>query len=71
MNIGLERPLRFRAGENYRLRLIVDDTIATLYVNDVALNVRMYKRPGECLAFSVTDGTLAVSEISLAKGLKR
>jgi beta-fructofuranosidase len=70
MNIGLERPLRFKADESYRLRLIVDNTIATLYINDVALNVRMYKRPGECLAFTVTDGTLAVSDLSLAKGLK-
>ena len=41
MNIGLE------AGHTYHIRLVVDDTIGTLYVDGVALNVRMYERPGE------------------------
>ena len=43
MNIGLE------AGHTYHIRLVVDDTIGTLYVDGVALNVRMYERPGESL----------------------
>jgi beta-fructofuranosidase len=71
MNIGLERPIQLRAGEIYKIRVIVDDTIVTIYVNDVALNTRMYRRPGECVSFSITDGSLWVSNISLAKGLKK
>ena len=43
MNIGLERPIELVAGREYHIQLIVDDTIATLYVNGVALNARMYR----------------------------
>ncbi len=42
MNIGLERPIGLEAGHTYHIRLVVDDTIGTLYVDGVALNVRMY-----------------------------
>ncbi len=35
MNIGLERPIELVAGREYHIQLIVDDTIATLYVNGV------------------------------------
>ncbi|MEZ4583015.1 MAG: hypothetical protein R3A10_15505 [Caldilineaceae bacterium] len=45
MNIGLERPLNLMA-DQYRLQLIVDGAIATLYVDGVALNARMYAKPG-------------------------
>ena len=44
MNIGLERPIGLEAGHTYHIRLVVDDTIGTLYVDGVALNVRMYVR---------------------------
>ena len=37
MNKGLERPLPLEAEKEYCLRLIVDDTIATLYIDGVAL----------------------------------
>ena len=46
MNIGLERPIGLEAGHTYHIRLVVDDTIGTLHVDGVALNVRMYERPG-------------------------
>jgi len=71
MNIGLERPLSLHAGEKYHLCLIVDDTIATLYVNDIALNTRMYKHLGDCVSLGVTDGTLEISNAQIARGLKR
>ena len=51
MNIG---PIE--AGHTYHIRLVVDDTIGTLYVDGVALNVRMYERPGESLGVFATDG---------------
>jgi len=44
MNIGLERPIGLEVGHTYHIRLVVDDTIGTLYVDGVALNVRMYER---------------------------
>lgn len=44
MNIGLERPIGLEAGHTYHIRLVVDDTIGTLHVDGVALNVRMASR---------------------------
>jgi beta-fructofuranosidase len=70
MNIGLDRPILLKPEKIYAICLIVDDTIGTLYVNDVALNVRMYKRPGEGISISVTDGALSARCIGIAKGLK-
>lgn len=71
MNIGLERPIGLEAGHTYHIRLVVDDTIGTLYVDGVALNVRMYERPGESLGVFATDGTFEVRNASIARGLKR
>lgn len=64
MNIGLERPIGLEAGHTYHIRLVVDDTIGTLYV-------RMYERPGESLGVFATDGTVEVRNASIARGLKR
>ena len=56
MNIGLEQPIGLEAGHTYHIRLVVDDTIGTLYVDGVALNVRMYERPGASLGVFGTAG---------------
>ena len=69
MNIGLERPLHLNAGVTYRLQLIVDGTIATLYVDGVALNARLYASPGQSIAMYVVDGELSVANATLAVGL--
>ncbi|MEZ4609914.1 MAG: hypothetical protein R2838_06640 [Caldilineaceae bacterium] len=47
--------------------MIVDGSIATLYVDGVALNARMYARPGQALALYVVDGELNVSNATLAQ----
>lgn len=70
MNIGLLRPIKLEAGRTYYIRMIVDDTIATLYVDGVALNARFYTKPGEAVKLFVTDGTLKATNISWAKGMK-
>ena len=46
-NMGLERLIRLVPGKKYHVQIIVDDTIATLYVDGVALNTRMYTNPGK------------------------
>ena len=69
MNIGLERPITLRAGETYHVQMILDDTIVTLYVNGVALNSRIYEKPGDALSVFVTDGTMEIRNISIARGL--
>lgn len=70
MNIGLERPIMLKAGKTYNIRVIVDGTIATLYVDGVALNARMYSELGDSLSMFVTNGKIEITNVSIAKGLK-
>jgi len=71
MNIGLERPLVLEAEKHYHIRLVVDDTIGTLFVDDIALNVRMYNEYGTAIAMSVTGGLLNLEGAKIANGLKK
>jgi beta-fructofuranosidase len=71
MNKGLDRPVFLKAGRTYRLKLIVDDTIATIYIDGVALNTRMYTKPGDSLGIYVTDGCLELENASISKSLKK
>ena len=69
-NIGLERPLDLIPGKKYNIRMIVDDTIATIYVDGVASNARAYKRPGESLSLFASEGSLKVTNCKVTIGLK-
>ena len=69
-NIGLERPIRLEAGKKYHIQMILDDTIATIYVDGVALNTRFYQKVGQSLSLFVTDGTLTVTNAGLSKTIK-
>lgn len=71
MNIGLERPIKFESGEKYHITLIVDDTIATLYVNDTALNSRFYRNFGQTLSMSVYSGSIDVENASISTELRK
>jgi beta-fructofuranosidase len=70
MNKGLERPFRLEPERKAHLQLIVEDTIATLYLDGVALNTRMYHKAGQALALYVVDGALTVESARLERGLK-
>jgi beta-fructofuranosidase len=59
-NRGLERPLALDADREYEVRIVVDGTIATLYVDGVALNARMYDKTGRNLVADVVDGALEI-----------
>ena len=50
--------------------MILDDTIATIYVDGVALNSRFYQKFGQSLGLFVTDGTLTVKNAGLSRTLK-
>jgi beta-fructofuranosidase len=65
-NRGLERPFTIDPGRTYDIEILVDDTIATLYVDGVALSVRMYDRPGPQLCVTVVDGSLTVHHAAVA-----
>jgi beta-fructofuranosidase len=59
-NRGLERPFAVQPGQTYQIKIIIDDTIATLYADGVALNARMYDKPGGRLMVDVVDGEIEV-----------
>jgi beta-fructofuranosidase len=71
MNIGLERPMKMSVEKTYHLRLIVDDTLATIFLGDIAMNTRMYKRPGDTIGISVTNGFVKISHAKISKELKK
>ena len=62
----LDRLIRLVPGKKYHVQIIVDDTIATLYVDGVALNTRMYTNPGEGICLGVTDGSAVFENQSIA-----
>jgi beta-fructofuranosidase len=65
--MGLDRPIQLIPGKTYNIHLIVDDTIATLYAGDTALNVRMYRRPGTNLSFTLAGGALRIMNASIGR----
>lgn len=69
-NIGQERPIHLEPGKTYHVDLIMDDTIATLYVDGVALNARAYRKFGTAVSAFATDGTVELKNITLSRDLK-
>lgn len=68
MDKGLERPITLLPDKEYKLTLIVDDTLATIYMDGVAMSTRMYAKSGDGIVFYVIDGGLEVIEASLSTG---
>lgn len=69
MNKGLERPIRLKPNKSYNLKLIVDNSILTIYIDGIALNARGYKALGDKLAVTVTNGELKLSMSSYSNML--
>lgn len=59
-NRGLERPFVLEPGQGCDIEIVADGTIATLYVDGVALNARMYQKTGTKLGLAVTDGSVTI-----------
>lgn len=70
-NRGLERPFGLGPGDGCDVEIVVDDTIATLYVDGVALDARMYDKPGTKLALSVIDGSVTIGSAELVTGFTK
>lgn len=68
---GSERPLDLVPGKKYNIRLIVDDTIGTIYVDGVALNARLYTKPGDALGIFVSEGQIEVENCSASCELEK
>ncbi|MGQ7787278.1 glycosyl hydrolase family 32 [Nesterenkonia sp. K-15-9-6] len=65
-NRDLDRPLFIGDGEEHTVALVIDGDIATLYVDDVALNVRFNAPAGTQVAIDVVDGRVAVGEVVIS-----
>ena len=66
-NIGLDRPVFLEPGREYVLQLVVDGTIATCFLDGVALNVRMYQKQGKKIVLYVDSGELTIVSSNIAK----
>ncbi|WP_188896519.1 glycosyl hydrolase family 32 [Microlunatus endophyticus] len=66
-NRGSERPFTVNPGQTYEIAIIVDETIATLYVDGVALNVRRYAEPGKAIGVDIVDGEVEILSSTLAE----
>jgi beta-fructofuranosidase len=62
---GQERPVRVDAGRAYDVRIVVDDSIATIYFDDIALDARMYDQSGTGIAIEVIDGAVTAGNIDI------
>lgn len=67
---GAERPIKLLAGKKYHVQMIVDDTIATIYVEGVALNARLYTKPGDGLGIFVSEGTVRIENCTVSTKLR-
>ena len=61
-----ERPFNFEPGVEYRLKIIVEDGICLLYLDDkIALGARMYERTSGKIALLVCDGDAEFGDITI------
>lgn len=60
---GLQRPIELLKGKKYDFKMIVDDSIIILYINNVALSARMYSKTGNEISIFVNEGKISVSNL--------
>lgn len=65
-NRDLDRPLNIDDGAEHRVAMIIDGDIATIYVDDVALNARFNAPTGTQLTLDVTDGAVTVGDVTIS-----
>jgi len=61
-----ERPIKWEAGRDYKVRIFVQGSILLLYVDDqIALGTRMLDRSGKQFGLFVSDGSASFKQIRL------
>jgi len=64
--VELERPLTLTPDQSHSLKVVVEETVCELYVDDqIAMSMRMYDLPEGNLAFFVADGEATFEDISI------
>ncbi len=67
--LGLERPLALVPGQSVRITVLIEDTIAEVYVNgDTAMSARMYDIPTGSWGFFVQQGAAVFEHFALYAG---
>jgi beta-fructofuranosidase len=62
--VELERPLALQPNQDYSLKLVIDETICEIYINDqVAMSTRMYDLQEGDLAVFVVDGEASFENV--------
>lgn len=70
MNRGLTRPVDNLSGVKHHCTLILDDDIAVMYVDDIALSSRMAEKPGKEISFCVYAGSISIENIEYFEDIK-
>ena len=60
-------PIRRAPARRHRLRLIVDGDLATLYLDDLALNARFHDRRGHGIGVEVIDGAATLDDVTITR----
>ncbi|HFJ7722342.1 TPA: family 43 glycosylhydrolase, partial [Enterococcus faecium] len=58
MDKGLIRPISLKPNQSYKLKVIVDDNIMTLYIDGIALNARVHGCFGQAITITATNGSM-------------
>jgi beta-fructofuranosidase len=62
--VELERPVALQPHQDYSLKLVIDETICVIYINDqVAMSARMYDLQTGDLGLFVADGEVSFEDI--------
>lgn len=67
LNIGVDRVFCFETDKEYDIRLLVDGSVAVLYVDDVALSTRMCSKFGGSLQVAACGCTATFTGLSVSK----
>ena len=64
---GHDRPWSVGSDGRHHLRLIIDGDLATLYLDDLALNARFHDRRGHGIGLEVIDGAVTLGDVTLSR----
>ncbi|MGG3984893.1 hypothetical protein ABEV36_06605 [Heyndrickxia faecalis] len=67
MNKGLQRPVKLECGKEHDIKVVCDDDILVILVDDVCLTARVYNKFGNDLAVTATNGSAIFKDINLRK----
>ena len=69
MDKGLIRPISLKPNQSYKLKVIVDDNIMTLYIDGIALNARVHGCFGQ-ITITATNGSMTAINTKFSNEIK-